>query len=137
VWFVAITWSMVPRLPPCPESPNCVSSEADPADRAHFIPPLPLPDALSPEAALAAFEALVRAAPRTVMHARGPLSLRASQQTWLFRFVDDIEAGVDPQARRLYVRSASRVGHGDLGTNRRRVAAWLRELARQWRVDWP
>ena len=39
---------------------------------------------------------------------------------WL-RFVDDIEFYWDQQASCIHVRSASRVGYSDLGTNRRRV----------------
>jgi uncharacterized protein (DUF1499 family) len=43
---------------------------------------------------------------------------------WL-RFVDDLELLLDPEAGVIHVRSASRVGHWDLGANRRRVE-WLR-----------
>jgi len=124
-------------LPPCPETPNCVSSEADRDDEVHYLPPLPLPPGLDPVAALDAFEALVAAAPRTAIVAREPLRLRATDRTPLLRFVDDVEARIDVDARLLHVRSASRVGAGDMGTNRRRVTAWWTELARRWAVDWP
>lgn len=124
-------------LTPCPTSPNCVSSEADAHDQEHYIAPLAIPLSLSPEAALDAFEALLRAGPRTQVHERQPRYLRASARTPLFQFVDDIEARVDPQTRLLHVRSASRLGYSDLGTNRRRVSGWLRSLAERWRVRWP
>ena len=39
----------------------------------------------------------------------------------IFRFVDDVEFLFDPQARLVHVRSASRVGHSDMGVNRKRV----------------
>ena len=39
------------------------------------------------------------------------------------RFVDDVEFHLDPSGRVIQVRSASRLGHSDLGTNRRRVEA--------------
>jgi uncharacterized protein (DUF1499 family) len=39
----------------------------------------------------------------------------------LFRFVDDVEFLFDREHRLIHVRSASRVGHSDLGVNRRRV----------------
>lgn len=39
----------------------------------------------------------------------------------IFRFVDDVEFLFDPQDRLIHVRSASRVGHSDLGVNRKRV----------------
>jgi len=123
-------------LPPCPTTPNCVSSEADPADRIHFVPPLPLPDGLDPIAALDAFEAIVRAEPRTEVIDRTPLRLQAIDRTRWLRFVDDVEARVDVEARLLHVRSASRVGGGDMGANRRRVEAWMDAVAKAWGVAW-
>ena len=36
-------------------------------------------------------------------------------------FVDDLELQVDPTARVIHVRSASRLGHRDFGVNRARV----------------
>ena len=56
----------------------------------------------------------------TYLHAR--VSTR-----WL-RFVDDLELLLDPEAGLIHVRSASRVGHWDLGANRRRVERLRREL---------
>ena len=45
------------------------------------------------------------------------------QPSWLLRFVDDVDAVVDPDAGVIHVRSASRVGYSDLGVNRKRVEA--------------
>jgi uncharacterized protein (DUF1499 family) len=39
----------------------------------------------------------------------------------LWRFVDDVEFLFDDNARRIDIRSASRVGYSDLGVNRRRI----------------
>jgi uncharacterized protein (DUF1499 family) len=39
----------------------------------------------------------------------------------LFGFVDDLEIRFDFDARLIHFRSASRVGYGDLGANRKRV----------------
>ena len=125
-------------LPPCPATPNCVSSESDPDDAVHHVPPLPLPlpPGLDPVVALDAFEALVRSRPRATVLARSPLRPHAIDRTLVFRFVDDVEVRVDPETRLLHVRSASRVGAGDAGTNRRRAAAWLGAQARAWDVPW-
>lgn len=41
---------------------------------------------------------------------------------WL-RFRDDVHFALDDERGVIHVRSASRVGHSDLGTNRRRVEA--------------
>jgi uncharacterized protein (DUF1499 family) len=45
----------------------------------------------------------------------------------IFRFVDDVEFLFDPESKRIHVRSASRLGHSDLGVNRQRVET-IREL---------
>jgi uncharacterized protein (DUF1499 family) len=124
-------------LPPCPSTPNCVSSEADAGDAVHHVPPVPIPAGLDPVAALDAFEAHVRSRPRATVLARSPLRLRATDRTLVFRFVDDVEARVDPVTRRLHLRSASRIGRGDAGANRRRATAWLAAQARAWGVPWP
>jgi uncharacterized protein (DUF1499 family) len=123
-------------LPPCPNLPNCVSTEASADDAVHFLAPLPLPEGLDPAAALDAFEAVIRAEPRTAVEARTALRLTATDRSRLFRFVDDVEARVDPEARVLHARSAARVGRGDLGVNRRRLERWFAVLAASWGVAW-
>jgi hypothetical protein len=58
----------------------------------------------------------------------------AEAKTLVFRFVDDIRLRIvlDPDAQtRVDVRSASRVGRLDFGTNARRIARFCRRLDRQ------
>lgn len=55
--------------------------------------------------------------------------LYAQYTTKLMRFVDDVEFWFDPKAGVVQVRSASRVGAGDLGVNRERVEEIRRRLA--------
>jgi uncharacterized protein (DUF1499 family) len=55
--------------------------------------------------------------------------LRATFQTRWMGFVDDAEFWFDPAARVVQVRSASRVGRGDMGVNRARVESIRRRLA--------
>ena len=115
-----------PGLAPCPSTPNCVSSRAD--DRAHFVEPL------SWEAAR---EDAVDAAARVLREMGGEIrTLREDylHATFTIRglgFVDDVELVRDAQAGVLHVRSASRVGHSDLGVNRRRVERIRRALQRE------
>jgi uncharacterized protein (DUF1499 family) len=52
---------------------------------------------------------------------RGANYWRAEFKTALWRFVDDVEFLFDDNARRIDIRSASRVGYSDLGVNRRRI----------------
>ena len=49
--------------------------------------------------------------------------LRAEFTTPLMKFTDDAEFWLDREAGVVQVRSASRLGRGDLGTNRRRIEA--------------
>lgn len=124
-------------LAPCPSTPNCTSTEAPSDDATHYLAPLPLPAGLEPRAALDALEAVILADPRTAVEGRTELRLQATDRSRVFRFVDDVEARVDPTARLLHARSASRVGAGDLGVNRRRLERWFALLSESWGVDWP
>lgn len=114
-------------LAPCPDSPNCVSSQEDPGDAEHHIAALPLGDR-DVDTALADLEALVQAQPRAVVQVRKGPYLAATFTSKVFRWVDDVEFLVDAEAGVVHVRSASRVGHSDLGVNRDRIetlrAAW-------------
>lgn len=49
--------------------------------------------------------------------------LYAQFTTPLMKFVDDVEFWYDPAAQVIQVRSASRIGEGDMGVNRKRVEA--------------
>ncbi len=49
--------------------------------------------------------------------------LYAQFTTRLMKYVDDVEFWFDPAANVIHVRSASRVGRGDLGVNRKRIEA--------------
>lgn len=57
---------------------------------------------------------------------------RAEATTPLLRFTDDVWVRIEPLdgGSRVHVRSASRVGVTDLGTNARRIRGYLERLAR-------
>jgi uncharacterized protein (DUF1499 family) len=105
------------HLSPCPDSPNCVSSRAD--DAGHRIEPISFKG--SPDEAVARLKAALRNIPRTQIVSEKGDYLHAEATSLLFRFVDDVEFLVDRDAKVIHVRSASRVGHSDLGANRARV----------------
>ena len=105
------------RLAPCPQSPNCVSSLAP--DESHRVDPIRFTG--DPVAALAKLRAVIEAMPRTKITRIDGDSLHAEFTSWLLRFVDDVDAVVDPDAGVIHVRSSSRVGYSDLGVNRKRV----------------
>ena len=103
------------RLAPCKRSPNCVSSQADPADREHYIAPIAFRGTM--EDLRRAVESMPGA---TVISAQGNY-LYAEYRTKLLRFVDDLELYLDSGL--VHVRSASRLGRRDFGVNRSRVEA--------------
>ena len=49
--------------------------------------------------------------------------LRAEASTKLLGFVDDLEFWFNPQTQVIELRSASRLGREDFGTNRKRIEA--------------
>ena len=111
-------------LPPCPDSPNCVSSLAD-GD--HHVAALAGKD--SRDASLAALASALDSLPRVDWQQAGEDRIEATFTSLVFRFVDDVTLLVHEDGR-IDVRSASRVGHYDFGANRRRVEM-LRDMLNQ------
>ena len=104
-------------LAPCPASPNCVSSKA--TDTEHFTEPL----RFTGNASLAwnrLIAALGTESRLSIVEDTGSY-LHAEARSLVFRFVDDVEFVLDPEAGVIQVRSASRTGYSDFGVNRRRV----------------
>lgn len=109
------------RLPRPRSTPNCVSSQADPADKVHYIEPIRI-EATSPEAVAMARKAVESMPRATVIRHEGNY-LYAEFRSRFMGFVDDVEFTYDENARVLHVRSASRLGRSDYGVNRKRVEA--------------
>jgi len=109
------------RLPRPRSTPNCVSSQADPADQQHYIEPIRFRGAAL-DAIAAARKAVEGMARSTVVRHEGNY-LYAEFKSKLMGFVDDVEFTFDEKAGVLHVRSASRLGRRDYGVNRQRVEA--------------
>lgn len=108
------------HLHPCPQTPNCVSSETAAEDKEHAIAPLTYSG--SQAQARARLEQLLRSQERVKLVTAEAGYLHAEFTTQVMRFVDDVEfLFVTPG--RIEVRSASRVGRSDLGANRTRIEA--------------
>ncbi len=119
------------RLAACPASPNCVCS--DDADARHAIPPLRIRgDTISAWQALSAH---LEADPSYTIVERRDDYLRAEARTRWLKFVDDVEFHLRAEAGQIGMRSASRVGYSDLGTNRRRLEALRAALAERGSVE--
>ena len=104
------------RLAPCPSSPNCVSTQAQ--DEQHAITPLRYHKHQA--AAKEALKAAVLSLPRTKLVGEEESYLHFEFTSRLLRFVDDVEFLFD-EAGTVHFRSASRIGYGDFGVNRRRM----------------
>lgn len=109
------------RLAPCRRSPNCVSSQADPADAVHYIAPIPFQGA--PVEAMAAVRRAVDSMSRATIVRHEPDYLYAEFRSRLMGFVDDVEFAYDDKAGLIQLRSASRLGRRDFGVNRKRIEA--------------
>jgi len=122
------------RLEPCPDSPNCVSTEAD--DPAKRMPPLRFDG--PPEAARGGILTVLEGRRRVRVVEASEDYVHAEFTTPLFRFVDDVEFWIDVAGGKVHYRSASRVGHSDLGVNRRRMRTLSRRLMShdpRWSLD--
>lgn len=109
------------KLQPVPRTPNCVCTQAPADDRQHRMEPWPFTAA--PDAVMAALVRALEATPRTEIVQRQPRYLHAVCKSKLIGFADDVELLVDDAARLVHFRSASRVGYGDWGVNRKRMVA--------------
>jgi uncharacterized protein (DUF1499 family) len=114
------------KLSPCPDSPNCVSSQS--TDEAHLIEPLHYSGrpADARQKLIDILESINRVrfakVERDYIHAE----FRSS----VFRFVDDVKFWFPPDKPIIHVKSASRKGYYDFGANRRRVER-LREALKK------
>jgi len=106
-----------PALAPCPDKPNCISSQA--ADRDHYVEPFSFHDA--PAQAMQRLRGAVLDQPRTTLVSATADYLHAEARSLIFRFVDDLEFVLAPEEHAIHVRSAARSGYSDFGVNRRRV----------------
>lgn len=99
------------QLAGCPDSPNCVSSFEQ--RESHAIEPL--------SGSLAAVRAALGQMPQAVIVTDDGNYIHAEFTSRLMGFVDDVEFLADPASDQVHVRSASRLGHSDLGVNGERV----------------
>lgn len=130
VAFFALRWVIGAVSPPpdslgvgdgtlraCPASPNCVSTRAE--DEQHGIEPIPWTgETAEAQARLAAVLAETPGA--TVVEAQ-PGYIWAEFRTPVWHFIDDVEFQFDETEQVIHFRSASRLGYGDMGTNRQRM----------------
>lgn len=111
------------QLRPCPDKPNCVYTKSKPEDEEHYIAPLRVRK-----------ETYVLKNQLKVIGEKMNFKLINEDESYLYftfqsklmGFVDDIEFFVDNGY--LHAKSASRVGHSDLGANRERIEKIFEEM---------
>jgi len=113
-----------PKLAPCPDSPNCVSSDAP--EGSHYVAPFVIEG--SPEKAWSIALQTLSDWPRTEVVLEEPTFVRVECRSAWLRFVDDLELQLRAEKGIIAVRSASRVGYSDFGVNRKRVETLRRAL---------
>lgn len=116
--------TMPTALKPCPESPNCVSSQSSQPKKKRD----PLTYTGDGKTALRALRDVVSGMSRTKLVAEQANYLHFEFTTWPIPFVDDVEFLLDEAAGVIHFRSASRVGYSDLGANGKR----MKKVAKAW-----
>lgn len=105
------------RLRPCPDRPNCVSSQSE--NPKHAISPLSYQGTRVD--ASARLLKLLKTMPRVRIVTATPDYIHAEFLSRVFHFVDDVEFVFDATDNTIHIRSASRLGYSDFGVNRKRV----------------
>jgi uncharacterized protein (DUF1499 family) len=105
------------KILPCPDSPNCVSSQS--TDESHFIEPLHYSG--SPADARQKLIDMLEGTQRVRLAKVETDYIHAEIRSLVFRFVDDVKFWFPPDKPIIHVKSASRTGYYDFGANRRRV----------------
>ena len=114
------------RFKECPPTPNCVSSET--LSKAKFIKRFKTGD--RPEESWELLTDILEKTSNCRVISQDNSYIHAEFRTRILRFVDDVEFRLESETREIAVRSASRVGYSDLGTNRRRLERLRGEVER-------
>lgn len=133
--FLAILFIMIPANPGPDSGPSTGGNTAYPVEPCPGTPNCHIEEVASTENPAIIFDRLVECLHQTGAESVSPepdeLFVSAVYKIPLFGFRDDVTARVVPAENGgsvLFIRSASRVGHSDLGVNQRRVKRILRKL---------
>jgi len=102
------------KLSPCPDKPNCICTEfAD--DQSHFT------DAIKYQSL--SLDNITNAIESTggIISTTQNNYIAATYTSRIFKYVDDFEIRIDSENQVIHIRSASRVGHSDIGANLKRI----------------
>jgi uncharacterized protein (DUF1499 family) len=116
------------QLKICPDKPNCVNSQLKDND-SHYIEPITFISSKSEEKKK--LKSIIANLPRTQLIKEEDGYLYYEFTSMLMRYVDDVEFYFDDSTKLIHVRSASRLGHSDLGVNRKRIETIRQSLFKE------
>lgn len=116
------------RMSPCPSSPNCVSTKAVPADKEHYIEPYEY--TVSRQEAYDAVLSYLKSEKGVAIVESGDFYIHAVFTTKIMRYKDDVEFLFPEESPTIDFKSASRIGYGDMGKNRKRMEE-IREILKE------
>jgi uncharacterized protein (DUF1499 family) len=105
------------QLKPCPESPNCVSTQTQQKSKQMD----PIPFKLSLKEVIKVIKSVVESLPNTHLEKESIHYLHYTFKSKIFRFTDDVEFLIDAEKKLIHFRSASRTGYSDMGVNKKRM----------------
>ena len=114
------------QLKSCPDTPNCVCSQAPADDTEHAIAAFSYSG--SAKAAIERLKQIIEGMERSKINQVSDDYLYAEFSSKLMGFVDDVEFYALPGESVIHTRSAARLGKSDLGVNRKRTE----EIRRQF-----
>ena len=107
------------QLKSCPNTPNCVSSQAPSDDKEHAIAPFAYTGSASD--AIQRLKQIIEGMERSTINEVTDNYLYAEFSSKLMGFVDDVEFYAPPGESIIHTRTAARLGKSDLGVNRKRT----------------
>ena len=114
------------QLKSCPDTPNCVCSQAPADDTEHVIAAFSYSGPT--KAAIERLKQIIEGMERSKINQVSDDYLYAEFSSKLMGFVDDVEFFAPPGESVIHTRSAARLGKSDLGVNRKRTE----EIRRQF-----
>ena len=108
--------TLIGQFPPCPDKPNCVSSKSSLSP--YKIAPLTYKG--NSKNARKKLLGIINSMPRTQISMDNENFIHVEFTSKIFQFVDDVEFYFESPGT-IHFRSASRVGHSDMGVNRDRM----------------
>ena len=109
------------QLKGCPDTPNCVSSQASASDKEHAIAPFTYSGSAAD--AINRLRQIIEGMERSTIKEASGDYLYAEFSSNLMGFVDDVEFYAPAGESIIHTRAAARLGKSDLGVNRKRTEA--------------